>query len=107
MSFIHDDFFSKVSLLRIFIMITRRPNLLLTTTAAIFRPKMLLRIVSLRTYEIWLEGDHYKWRAMRAAGVAEEFCTGDADPYDKYLAMGAYCPADPSQSPLSLDAFGA
>ena len=25
---------------------------------------------------------------MRAAGVAEEFCTGDADPYDKYLACG-------------------
>ena len=24
--------------------------------------------------EIWLEGDHYKWRAMRANGVAERFC---------------------------------
>jgi glucuronate isomerase len=33
--------------------------------------------------EIWLEGDHYKWRAMRANGVAERFCTGDATPYDK------------------------
>jgi len=29
-------------------------------------------------FEIWLEGDHYKWRAMRANGVAERFCTGDA-----------------------------
>lgn len=36
--------------------------------------------------EIWLEGDHYKWRAMRSNGVAEELCTGDADPYDKFLA---------------------
>ena len=36
--------------------------------------------------EIWLEGDHYKWRAMRSNGVAEELCTGDADPYDKCLA---------------------
>lgn len=36
--------------------------------------------------EIWLEGDHYKWRAMRSNGVAEEYCTGDADPYDKHLA---------------------
>jgi len=37
-------------------------------------------------FEIWLEGDHYKWRAMRANGVPEELCTGDADPYDKFLA---------------------
>lgn len=37
-------------------------------------------------YEIWLEGDHYKWRAMRANGVPEELCTGDADPFDKFMA---------------------
>lgn len=36
--------------------------------------------------DIWLGGDHYKWRAMRANGVAEAYCTGDADPYDKFLA---------------------
>ncbi|MEL6588730.1 MAG: glucuronate isomerase, partial [Bacteroidota bacterium] len=34
--------------------------------------------------EAWLEGDHYKWRAMRTHGVAERFCTGDADPYEKF-----------------------
>ncbi len=28
-------------------------------------------------FELWLEGDHYKWRAMRANGVAEKFITGD------------------------------
>ena len=43
-------------------------------------------------YELWLEGDHYKWRAMRANGVEEKFCTGDADPYDKFLA---YCRSMP------------
>ncbi|WOO40995.1 glucuronate isomerase [Rubellicoccus peritrichatus] len=37
-------------------------------------------------FEIWLEGDHYKWRAMRTNGVSEDLCTGDADPYDKFLA---------------------
>ena len=42
--------------------------------------------------EIWLEGDHYKWRAMRANGIAERFCTGDADPYDKFLAWAATVP---------------
>jgi glucuronate isomerase len=31
-------------------------------------------------FEIWLEGDHYKWRAMRCNGVPEELITGDATP---------------------------
>lgn len=34
--------------------------------------------------ELWLGGDHYKWRAMRANGVAEEFVTGAADDYAKF-----------------------
>lgn len=42
--------------------------------------------------EMWLEGDHYKWRAMRANGVAEAYCTGEADPYDKFLAWAKTVP---------------
>jgi glucuronate isomerase len=42
--------------------------------------------------EIWLEGDHYKWRAMRANGVAERYCTGDATPYEKFLAWARTVP---------------
>jgi glucuronate isomerase len=42
--------------------------------------------------EIWLEGDHYKWRAMRANGVAEEFCTGHAEPFAKFRAWAATVP---------------
>jgi glucuronate isomerase len=42
--------------------------------------------------EIWLEGDHYKWRAMRANGVDERFCTGAAGPYDKFLAWAKTVP---------------
>ncbi|GHA74822.1 glucuronate isomerase [Pontibacter akesuensis] len=34
--------------------------------------------------EIWLEGDHYKWRAMRTNGIPEKYCTGDADDYAKF-----------------------
>ena len=34
--------------------------------------------------QIWLHGDHYKWRAMRAAGVPERFCTGDASDWEKF-----------------------
>jgi glucuronate isomerase len=44
-------------------------------------------------FDIWLEGDHYKWRAMRANGVPERYCTGDADPYDKFLAWARTVPA--------------
>lgn len=43
--------------------------------------------------EIWLEGDHYKWRAMRANGVDEWHCTGHADPFEKFLAWARTVPA--------------
>jgi glucuronate isomerase len=41
---------------------------------------------------VWLGGDHYKWRAMRANGVAERFCTGDAKPYEKFFAWARTVP---------------
>lgn len=34
--------------------------------------------------EIWLDGDHYKWRAMRTNGVAERYCTGDASDWERF-----------------------
>jgi len=37
--------------------------------------------------ELWLAGDHYKWRLMRTAGVAEEYCTGDRSDKEKFLAF--------------------
>lgn len=43
-------------------------------------------------FEIWLEGDHYKWRAMRANGVAERYCTGNAEPFEKFRAWAATVP---------------
>ena len=44
--------------------------------------------------EIWLEGDHYKWRAMRAYGsqMPERYCTGDALPYEKFIAWARTVP---------------
>ena len=35
--------------------------------------------------EVWLGGDHYKWRQMRSNGVEERFCTGDASWHDKFV----------------------
>jgi len=43
-------------------------------------------------FDIWLEGDHYKWRAMRAHGVDERFCTGNAAPYEKFAAWANTVP---------------
>ncbi|MFT2112002.1 glucuronate isomerase [Marinomonas sp. 2405UD68-3] len=42
--------------------------------------------------QIWLEGDHYKWRAMRTAGVVEHLITGEACDYDKYMAWAKTVP---------------
>ena len=35
--------------------------------------------------QVWLGGDHYKWRQMRSNGVEERFCTGDASWHDKFV----------------------
>lgn len=43
-------------------------------------------------HDIWLKGDHYKWRAMRTNGVDESLCTGDQSDYDKYLAYAKSVP---------------
>lgn len=34
--------------------------------------------------QIWIEGDHYKWRAMRANGITEKYITGDASDFEKF-----------------------
>ncbi len=36
--------------------------------------------------QIWLEADHYKWRLMRAYGIEEEYITGKASWYDKFIS---------------------
>jgi len=41
---------------------------------------------------IWLDGDHYKWRAMRAAGVPERLITGDANDRERFRAFAAVVP---------------
>ena len=42
--------------------------------------------------EIWLHGDHYKWRAMRANGVDERYCTGDAPDEEKFMKYAETVP---------------
>lgn len=42
---------------------------------------------------LWLGGDHYKWRAMRSFGIAEEYITGGASGYEKFRAYASMMPA--------------
>ncbi len=42
--------------------------------------------------QAWLEGDHYKWRAMRTNGINEKYCTGDASDEDKFLKWAETVP---------------
>lgn len=42
---------------------------------------------------IWLQGDHYKWRAMRTNGVPERYCTGDATDWEKFEKWAETVPA--------------
>lgn len=42
--------------------------------------------------QVWLYGDHYKWRAMRTNGINERYCTGEATDYEKFEKWAATVP---------------
>ena len=44
------------------------------------------------TYDLFLGGDHYKWRQMRSFGIDEKFITGDGDRYEKWLGFARTMP---------------
>ncbi|MBQ8640693.1 MAG: glucuronate isomerase [Clostridia bacterium] len=43
--------------------------------------------------ELWLGGDHYKWRAMRSCGVDEKYITGDSTDFEKFMAYAKIMPS--------------
>ena len=56
--------------------------------------------------ELFLAGDHYKWRVMRSNGIDEKYITGDADYYDKFLKFSScmmYCVGNPMLHWTSLE----
>jgi glucuronate isomerase len=92
MSFIHDDFLLETKAARRLFHAYAAPQPIIDYHCHL-PPKDVAedrRFANL--FEIWLEGDHYKWRAMRASGIDERFCTGNADPYDKFLAWARTVP---------------
>ena len=51
-------------------------------------PKMIAENHKFKNaFELFLGGDHYKWRQMRTNGIDERFITGDADDYEKWEAF--------------------
>ena len=56
-------------------------------------PKMIAENYKFRNaYDLFLGGDHYKWRQMRTAGIDEKYITGDADEYEKFLKFATIMP---------------
>lgn len=56
-------------------------------------PKMIAEDYKFKNaYDLFLGGDHYKWRQMRSAGIDEEYITGGADDYEKWCAFAKTMP---------------
>lgn len=56
-------------------------------------PKMIAEDYKFRNaFDLFLGGDHYKWRQMRTNGIDEEYITGSADEYEKFKAFARTMP---------------
>ena len=56
-------------------------------------PKMIAENYRFKNaYDLFLGGDHYKWRQMRTNGIEERYITGDADEYEKFCAFARTMP---------------
>ncbi len=56
-------------------------------------PEMIAKDYKFKdTYDLFLGGDHYKWRQMRSFGIDEELITGDGDRYEKWLGFASVMP---------------
>jgi glucuronate isomerase len=91
-AFIHDDFLLETELARTLFHEIAKPLPIIDYHCHLpvdqIRHNHRFRSIT----EIWLDGDHYKWRAMRANGVAERFCTGDASDFEKFEAWAKTVP---------------
>ena len=56
-------------------------------------PKMIAENYQFKNaYDLFLGGDHYKWRLMRSNGIDEEYITGDADDFEKWCTFAKTVP---------------
>jgi glucuronate isomerase len=92
MPFIHDDFLLKTPTARRLYHEYAAPEPILDYHCHLPPQDVAANRRFANLFEIWLEGDHYKWRAMRANGVDERYCTGDASPREKFMAWARTVP---------------
>ena len=91
MSFINDDFMLKNEpAKKLYAMVKDLP---IIDYHCHLNPQMIAEDYQFRNaYDLFLGGDHYKWRQMRTNGVDEEFITGGADEYEKFKAFAKTMP---------------
>ena len=91
MSFINDNFMLKTEAARKLYAAVK--DLPIIDYHCHLSPKMIAEDYKFRNaFDLFLGGDHYKWRQMRTNGIDEEFITGGADEYEKFLAFAKTMP---------------
>lgn len=91
MYFINNDFMLKTTTAkRLYKMVE---NLPIIDYHCHLSPKMIAENYKFKNaYDLFLGGDHYKWRQMRTNGVSEEYITGDKSDYEKFLSFAKTLP---------------
>ena len=91
MSFINDNFMLKTETARKLYAAVK--DLPIIDYHCHLSPKLIAEDYRFRNaFDLFLGGDHYKWRQMRTNGVDEKYITGDADEYEKFLAFAKIMP---------------
>ena len=91
MSFINDDFMLKNDTAKL--LFDHVKDLPIIDYHCHISPKMIAEDYQFAdAFELFLGGDHYKWRQMRSNGVDEAYITGDKDPYEKWLRFAETMP---------------
>ena len=91
MSFINDNFMLKTETARKLYAAVK--DLPIIDYHCHLSPKMIAEDYKFRNaFDLFLGGDHYKWRQMRTNGVDEEYITGGADEYEKFKAFARTVP---------------
>ena len=91
MSFINDNFMLKTEAARKLYAAVK--DLPIIDYHCHLSPKMIAEDYKFRNaFDLFLGGDHYKWRQMRTTGIDEKLITGDGDEYEKFLAFARTMP---------------
>ena len=92
MSYMHEDFLLETELARRLYHDWAKPQPIIDYHCHLPPDEIATNLTFRNLAHAWLGGDHYKWRAMRTAGVDERFCTGDASDWDKFEQWAGVVP---------------